>query len=202
MVTPLAVELLDFDPQAAREMGLLPALGQKWPSYLAFALTFLVVGLTWTTHHNLWRYIGRVDQGICLLNFLLILFITATPFAAQVLADSFAELARPERGRAAGLYLAVMLGQAIAFNLILWWARWRQLFREEVDDSLHRAIAHRFLLPLRSMPPRWSWASFSPSAAWPATWVWSYSTSCLEQGICPRVAVGPIRCPDSDRWLK
>ncbi|WP_262272179.1 MULTISPECIES: TMEM175 family protein [Microvirga] len=145
MLTLLAVELLKFDPAAARDHGLLVELTRRWPSYLAFGLTFVVVGQIWMTHHNLWRYIAKVDQGICILNLLLMAFLAVTPFAAEILADSFAALPRADQRVAASLYSTVMLGQAIAFNIILWWARRRDLLDPRVDDRLYRAIAVRYL---------------------------------------------------------
>ena len=145
MLTLLAVELLKFDPAMARRLGLLRALGQGWSSYCAFALTFLVVGQIWITHHNLWRYIARVDQGISILNLLLLVFVAVTPFAAQVLANGLLDLSGPSKGLAGAFYSAVMLGQALAFNLILWWARRQDLLYDEVDESLFRAMARRYL---------------------------------------------------------
>jgi len=116
MLTLLALELLRFDVGRVKEVGLMPALGENWPSYFAFGLTFMVIGQIWITHHNLWRYIERVDQGIAILNLLLLGFVAITPFAAQVLAQSLAQLPIGEQRHAAAFYSAVMLGQAIAFN--------------------------------------------------------------------------------------
>ena len=146
MLTLLALELLRFDTGRVKEIGLMPALGENWPSYFAFGLTFLVIGQIWITHHNLWRYIERVDQGIAILNLLLLGFVAITPFAAQVLAQSLAQLPIGEQRHAAAFYSAVMLGQAIAFNLVLWWSHWQKLCYEDVDDALHRAILRRYLI--------------------------------------------------------
>ena len=146
MLTLLALELLRFDADRVKQIGLMPALGENWPSYFAFGLTFMVIGQIWITHHNLWRYIERVDQGIAILNLLLLAFVAITPFAAQVLAQSLAQLSMSEQRQAAALYSAVMLGQAIAFNLVLWWSHWQKLCYEDVDDALHRAILRRYLI--------------------------------------------------------
>jgi uncharacterized membrane protein len=146
MLTLLAVELLHFDAAKASRVGLMGALAENWPSYFAFGLTFLVIGQIWITHHNLWRYIARVDQGIAILNLLLLAFVAITPFAAQVLAESLAKLSTTQQSHAAAFYSAVMLGQAIAFNLVLWWSHWQKLCYVEVDDALHRAILRRYLI--------------------------------------------------------
>jgi uncharacterized membrane protein len=145
MLTLLAVELLQFDVARARSAGLAVVLYTMWPSFLAFLLTFLVLGQVWVTHHNLWRYITRVDQGLSLLNLLLLLCIAVTPLAAQILADGFAELNPHDRALAAALYSATMLAQAFVFNLILWWARWQDLLMDDMGDELFGAIARRFL---------------------------------------------------------
>jgi uncharacterized membrane protein len=145
MLTLLAVELLQLDYGEMRKVGLIATLEQKWTSYGAFALTFLVVGQIWMTHHNLWRYIARVDQGISVLNLLLLLIVCTIPFSAKILAESFGSLSAGDQSIAAILYSATMLGQALAFNAVLWWSRWRRLLDERMSDALFRAIAIRFL---------------------------------------------------------
>ncbi|MBB3475744.1 TMEM175 family protein [Sphingomonas sp. BK345] len=145
MLTLLAIEMLQFDPVLARRVGLINALTQKWPSYFAFLLTFLVIGQIWITHHNLWRYVERVDQGISIINLLLLAFVALTPFGAQLLAESLVDLPRDQACIAAALYSSIMLGQAVAFNLLLWWAHRQCLLHDDVDDDLYRAIARRYL---------------------------------------------------------
>jgi uncharacterized membrane protein len=146
MLTLLALDLLRFDVGEAKRDGLLAALAQNGPAYFAFVLTFLVIGQIWVTHHNLWRYIARVDQGVLVLNLMLLAFVAVTPFAAQVLAEALAQLPRHEQSLAAAFYSAVMLGQALTFNLIVWWSRWQKLCHPEVDARLHGAIGRRYLI--------------------------------------------------------
>jgi uncharacterized membrane protein len=146
MLTLLTAQLLHFDVNRARAVGLVSALSENWHNYAAFLLTFLVVGQMWITHHNLWRYIERVDQGILIINLVLLGIISVVPFAAQLLAESLAGLPLHEQRIAAAGYSAVMLGQALAFNAMLWWSRWRKLCHPQVDSALHSAIARRYLL--------------------------------------------------------
>jgi uncharacterized membrane protein len=145
MLTLLAVELLQLDKTDIQKAGLLAALAERWTSYAAFALTFLVVGQIWMTHHNLWRYIARVDQGIGILNLLLLLIVSTIPFSAKILAESFAGSSAEDQSAAAMIYSATMLSQALAFNALLWWSRLRHLLDGRVSDALFRAIAIRFL---------------------------------------------------------
>jgi TMEM175 potassium channel family protein len=48
--------------------GLGPALLHQWPEYLAFAASFLYVGVIWLNHHALFAGIRRVDFGLNWIN--------------------------------------------------------------------------------------------------------------------------------------
>jgi len=62
------------------------ALLDQWPSYLAYALSFLNVLIMWVNHHALFRIIRRTDHLFLLLNGLLLLVVTVFPFATLLLA--------------------------------------------------------------------------------------------------------------------
>src|SRR5215470_20298731 len=47
---------------------LLHELAALWPSYLAYALTFLFIGQVWANHHVMFDHIRAADQIILLLN--------------------------------------------------------------------------------------------------------------------------------------
>ena len=39
-------------------------LGDKWPSYVAYVVSFFIVGITWVNHHSLFGAIALVDRTI------------------------------------------------------------------------------------------------------------------------------------------
>ena len=41
-----------------------------WPSYLAYVVSFLVIGAIWINHHAMFKHIVRVDGMLLLLNVL------------------------------------------------------------------------------------------------------------------------------------
>ncbi|WP_074319225.1 TMEM175 family protein [Micromonospora cremea] len=145
VLTVMAVELLQTGP--ARESGreLPDALAHAWPSYLAYLITFALAGQVWLAHHNLWRYIIRVDQMLLVLNLLVLLFIATIPFTADLLSDNLRGSATEQRLTAA-LYLGTVLGEALFVNLSWWWARRRGLLHPDMDPGLARAVARRILL--------------------------------------------------------
>lgn len=145
VLTLMAVELLQFGPARAEGKGLPGALAHSWPAYLAYVITFAIVGQVWLTHHNMWRYVVRVDQMLLVLNLLLLLFVAAIPFTADLLADNLRGTVTDQRLTAA-LYVGTVLGEALFFNLSWWWARRRRLLHPDMDPRLARAVALRFLL--------------------------------------------------------
>ncbi|WGV24157.1 TMEM175 family protein [Halotia branconii] len=62
---------------------------QLWPSYLAYVVSFLVIGAIWINHHAMFHHIVRVDGTLLLLNVLHLMLIAFLPFPTAVLAEAF-----------------------------------------------------------------------------------------------------------------
>lgn len=145
VLTVMAVELLQNGP--ARDPGreLPDALLQAWPSYLAYVITFGIAGQIWLGHHNMWRYVVRVDQVLVQFNLLVLLFVAAIPFTADLLSDNLRAGEREQRLTAA-LYVGTVLGESLFFNLSWWWARRRRLLHPDLDPGLARAVSRRLVV--------------------------------------------------------
>ena len=145
VLTVMAVELLQNGPARAGGRELPDALAHAWPSYLAYVITFGIAGQIWLGHHNMWRYVVRVDQPLVVFNLLVLLFVAAIPFTADLLSDNLRGSATEQRLTAA-LYLGTVLGESLFFNLSWWWARRRQLLHPDLDPQLARAVSRRLLV--------------------------------------------------------
>ena len=147
-VFAIAVTLLVLEirpPQDTRH--LLHGLATLWPSYLAYAMTFLLIGQVWANHHVMFDHIRSADRMVLFLNTLLLMDIAFLPFAASVLADAF----RTGHGQrtAVVFYGMVFEVAAILFNVIWDYARHRQrLLATTIDAVGARAISRRFRLAL------------------------------------------------------
>src|SRR5262245_59993360 len=89
-VFAIAVTLLVLEirpPQDTRH--LLHGLATLWPSYLSYAITFLLIGQVWANHHVMFDHIRSADRTVLLLNTLLLMDIAFLPFAAAVLSATF-----------------------------------------------------------------------------------------------------------------
>jgi uncharacterized membrane protein len=147
-VFAIAVTLLVLEirpPEDTRH--LLHGLGALWPSYLVYAITFLLIGQVWANHHVMFDHIRSVDRMVLFLNTLLLMDIAFLPFAAAVLSAAF----RTGQGQRTAVVfhgLAFELA-AILFNAIWDYARRDQrLLGTTIDPTGARAISQRFRLAL------------------------------------------------------
>jgi uncharacterized membrane protein len=87
-VLAIAITLLIIEvhvPEAGRQ-GLWHALGQEWPSYVAYAVSFLTIGIMWVNHHGMFDRIAFTDRGLLFLNLGLLAGIAFLPFPTALLA--------------------------------------------------------------------------------------------------------------------
>jgi uncharacterized membrane protein len=122
-VIAIAITLLVLEisvPQAGPALG--PALVALWPSYLAYAVSFLVIGAIWINHHAIFRHILRVDGMLLLLNTLHLMIVAFLPFPTAVLAKAFSR--GTDEAIAAAFYGGTLTVLGILVN-----AKWRYAAR-------------------------------------------------------------------------
>lgn len=146
-VFAIAVTLLVLEIQPPQDFGhLLRGLGALWPSYLAYALSFLLIGQVWVNHHVMFDRVRHVDREVLFLNTLLLMVIAFLPFSTSLLADAL----RAEQGLrvAVVVYGATLWTAAALFNVI--WAHLRRarLLDPDLGPFGIRAIGRRFALAL------------------------------------------------------
>jgi uncharacterized membrane protein len=73
--------------QLRHDEDLLDALRHLWPSYMAYIVSFTVIGLIWVSHHSMFERISTVDRPLLFLNLALLLGVGFIPWPTSVLAD-------------------------------------------------------------------------------------------------------------------
>jgi len=148
-VFAIAITLLVLDikvPQleSIEEGGLLEALRKQWPSYLAFACSFLTILIMWINHHNFMKLIKRVDHSFLILNGLLLMGITLVPFPTALISE---HLLGTEGWLAAAIYVGLSLMIAIFFN-VLWFysSRRGRLLGRGSDTVLAARTSRRYAI--------------------------------------------------------
>jgi uncharacterized membrane protein len=139
--------------------GLSAALIDLWPNYLAFLISFCIVGVVWTNHNAMFRLIRQADHTLIVLNGILLLCVAVLPFAASLLAE-YIRGAPGEQRLAARAYAATLVVGGVFFNLLWWYAVRARLCASEDDAvALGRVGRH------------WLWGPVLYAAAFLLTWV-------------------------------
>jgi uncharacterized membrane protein len=146
-VFAITVTLLVLDIKPPTDYSnLLHGLAALWPSYLAYALTFLFIGQVWANHHVMFDHIRVADRIILLLNTLLLMIVAFLPFATAVLAGAL----RSGHGlRTAVVFYGIAFdATALTFNAVWQYASRHRLLSETLDAAGAAAIGRRFQLAL------------------------------------------------------
>ena len=143
-VFAIAITLLILNVTLHRSGSLGHDLLQLWPSYLAYAVSFVTIGIMWINHHTIYRHIERVDRIFLLLNLMLLLCIAFVPFPTRIAA----EFARSDSDRraAALLYGITMTTTAVFFNsLWLYASRGGRLLSPNADRREVSGITRSYI---------------------------------------------------------
>ncbi len=100
-------------PDPSRSVSLAHRLGEQWPSYAAYIVSFLTIGIIWINHHAMLQRLVSVDHAILVLNLLLLLTIGALPFTTALMA-TYLKAAHGQH-LAAVIYGGSFLALSIAF---------------------------------------------------------------------------------------
>ena len=140
-ITLLALDLTVAGPGHG---PLLDQLYGKWPAFLAYLISFFMIGIVWVNHHALVRSITKVDRSLLFLNLVLLLFVVLIPFATATVADYFPANDRDAR-LAMMLYAGVFLGMSIGFGAIFEWTLHGQRVYQPLPAERHWAARARFV---------------------------------------------------------
>lgn len=147
-ITLLILEIkVPTEAELAAAGGLWTALAQRWPSYVGYVLSFLLIGVMWVNHHALFEYIRRVDRRLLFANLLLLMGVGFVPYPTAVLADHLADPAT--RTSATVFYGATLVFTSASFNLLWWVGRHeRTLLGSGVHEQGLRTITRRYAIAL------------------------------------------------------
>ena len=141
-ITLLAINLAVAGPGHGH--SLLWQLGHLWPNFLAYLVSFFMIGIIWVNHHVLVRAIKAVDRTLLFLNLVLLLFVVLIPFATATVAQY--RLAGTIDGQVSmALYAAVFLGMSIGFASIFEWTLHGDRMHQPLPRAAHWPARIRFV---------------------------------------------------------
>jgi uncharacterized membrane protein len=137
-ITVLVFNLLAINPLKLRYEDLTAA----WPSYFAYVVSFLTIGIMWMNHHTVFSHITRVDRPVLVLNLFLLLGVVAIPWPTALVAK---QLQHSGGAPAAVTYGLVMILISVGFaGLWIYTVRHAEKLGGRVEPKTLRGSIPRF----------------------------------------------------------
>ncbi len=146
-VFAVAITLLALELKAPGGEGALAhRLLEIWPSYLAYVVSFLSIGIMWLNHHTIFTHIVRVDRTLLVLNLLLLMLVGVTPFPTALVGDELGAHLRGGDARTVMIvYGLLMTAMSICFSAVWWYAvSHPRMLDERLDSGAVRRSIPRF----------------------------------------------------------
>jgi len=115
-VFAIAITLLVLDlhvPEPHPGGDLAHELATQWPSYAAYVVSFLMIGIIWINHHAMVRRLATVDHTILVFNLALLLSVGILPFTTELMATYLKET--DGQSLAAAIYSGSFLLMSLIF---------------------------------------------------------------------------------------
>jgi len=139
-ITLLALNLFVPGPGHGALLG---QLGDRWPSFIAYVISFFTIGVIWVNHHEFIRSIAVVSRTLLFLNLVLLLFVVLIPFATGTMAE-YLTAGGQDSHVSMALFGAVYEGMGAAFGGLFFYAVRRGHTVYAVPDNMRRSITLRF----------------------------------------------------------
>jgi uncharacterized membrane protein len=120
---------------------LINSIGDEWPGYLGYIVSFSTVGALWLGHNAITDYLDRAGTTLLRLNLLLLFFVSFLPFPTRLLSE-YITTDRAERV-AATFYGLTLLIAGVLLSLLWRYALHARLVRPDAGDEEITLLTHR-----------------------------------------------------------
>jgi uncharacterized membrane protein len=136
--TLLVIELKPPRSENLAGATLWDALAHDSPNFVAFAVSFVFIGIAWAAHHDMFRYIRRTNHVLLILNLIFLMAIALQPFSTALIAEHYG---KPNETTAALVYYGILLSASLSYNAVWWYAVQSGLVSEDLDPQMLRALS-------------------------------------------------------------
>ena len=141
-ITLLALNLVVPGP-GRQNPSLANQLTTIWPSFAAYAVSFLTIGIIWVNHHALFKNFAEIDRPLMFLNLMLLFFVVSIPFATSTLA-AYLKVVGFDASVAAAIYEGVFVGMSLSFAILFWWSIRHEQLKIALTPAAARTAMIRF----------------------------------------------------------
>lgn len=144
-VFAIAITLLVLEirvPEGLSPSELKVALGEMWPKYLSYLISFSLIGGFWRAHHRIFHYVKAYDGRLISLNLLFLMCVAFLPFPVSLFGEYTGQR----------IAIEIYAGSIAVAGLLLggmWWyaTRGRRLTDGDLDPGLIRHVMTERLFP-------------------------------------------------------
>jgi uncharacterized membrane protein len=132
LILEVAVPESEFD-------NLWRGIAHQWPAYLAYATSFITIGVIWMVHHGIFRRLRYANTWIMRINLALLMAVAFLPFPTKLLAEAIHD--RDAERAAVIFYGATLLVISLLLSALCQViTRDRDLLKPEVSEQEINAI--------------------------------------------------------------
>ena len=140
-VFAIAATLLILEVRLPAHGSVTHGLLHAWPSYVAYAISFLTIGIIWVNHHTVLHQIGRVDRTFLFINVVFLMVVAFSPFPTRVVAEHL----RHGSKAAAFAYGLTFTLMAVTYSVMWFYAAiGRRLIAADADQRVVSGISRSF----------------------------------------------------------
>lgn len=116
---------------------------ESWPSYAAYVVSFLTIGIIWVNHHTVMSLVDRVDRRFLLATVVFLMCVAFIPFPTRLLAGHL----REDGAKAAALLYGITLTATAVMFSVIWFSAsvGRRLLRADADPRVVKGITRSYL---------------------------------------------------------
>jgi len=143
-VFAIAATLLILNVSVDSANALPDELLRIWPSYVAYAVSFVTIGIIWANHHTVMAQISHVNRTFLVLNTLFLLVVAFIPFPTHLLSEY---ILQPTGAQAAAIAYGIT-GMLIAVTFNILWryaASGRRLLRSNASARTVDGITRSYV---------------------------------------------------------
>ena len=115
-------------------------IADQWPSYLAYATSFITIGGLWLAHHAIFRRLANADGTVMQLNILLLMLVSFLPFPTKLMAEAIDKTTHAERAAVTFYGLTLLAISVVVSVLWRYAAAHRDLLSPGISDGEVRAM--------------------------------------------------------------
>ena len=158
----IAATLLILDVQASGS-PLGHELLRIWPSYVAYAVSFLIIGEIWINQHTMFAQIDHVDRAFLMINIVFLMAVAFLPFPTRIVADH----ALDNGAKAAALTYGITISITAALAAAQWFyaSNRHRLLRADADPRTVAGISRTWVVGPLTYPVATLVALASPNAS-------------------------------------